>query len=149
MRFWAAFLLALLPALAAAGTAPLSPENARQKRFSAGSCTQTDGEDKENPVEERQSVSLTCNFDNAVESCIWLHDEPLNVGSNAAGQYDIKCSGSSSDNGQTCSADSRITYDFNGNSCGITIMTTEPEDTGKWRLNAAGLSSSGSLQVRG
>ncbi|TRY70922.1 hypothetical protein TCAL_16383, partial [Tigriopus californicus] len=112
--------------------------------FSITNCAMTPQNDEDNPVPERETVSLDCSFESTVESCLWVHDEPLNVGTHTGGTHDIKCSAGSGENGQNCQALSRVQYTFQDNRCGIRISGTEPEDTGKWKLSAIGLSSSGS-----
>ena len=118
--------------------------NKRVKRFSQNSCYMNPDNNEDTVVEERDTVRLDCNFDSDVETCIWTHNEPMNDGRGSSSDWDIKCSGSASADGESCDMDTRVKYSFQGSKCGIEISNSEPEDTGKWRLNAIGLANSGS-----
>jgi hypothetical protein len=119
----------------------------RQKRFATQSCSMTPDSDELDTIEDGKTVTLQCNFDDDVESCVWVHNEPMNENKNQD-TFDLKCTGSTDQSGQTCQMDTRIQYTFSTTSCGITISKTEPEDTGKWTLNGIGITSIGAVQVR-
>ena len=116
----------------------------REKRFSQRSCYMNPDNNEDTVMEEGDTVRLDCNFDSNVETCIWTHNEPMNDGRGSSSDWDIKCSGSASTDGESCDMDTRVKYSFQGTKCGIEVSNSEPEDTGKWRLNAIGLANSGS-----
>jgi hypothetical protein len=60
---------------------------------------------------------------------------------------DILCTGSPGDSGRPCDTDSRISFQSTSTTCGITLSNTKPEDTGRWKLIAVGLTSSLTPQV--
>ena len=80
------------------------------------------------------------------QSCIWTHYEPLNDGMSSK-DPDILCTGSPGDSGRPCDTDSRISFQSTSTTCGITLSNTKPEDTGRWKLIAVGLTSSLTPQV--
>lgn len=101
--------------------------------------------DETNVIGESDSVTLECSFDGQPETCIWTHNEPMNAGQTITS--DISCSSSKESSGQNCKDESRVQFTYSGNKCGIIISDTQPEDTGSWRLNAVGLSTSQGGQV--
>ncbi len=136
-----ALLLAVLPLLASAAV------GSRQKRFAAQSCMMTPDNTLEDVIEDANSVTLQCTFDDEIESCTWVHNEPMNENRNAQDMFDLKCTGSQGQSGDSCDSDTRVQFTFSSTSCGITISNTEPEDTGKWTLNGIGITSIGGVQV--
>ncbi len=98
--------------------------------------------DEENVIDEGESVTLECGFDAEVVSCIWTHTEPINEGK--VSDPEIVCSAGSDSSGESCQDESRVTYQVSDSKCGITISNTEPEDSGYWKLDGVGLTSSNS-----
>ncbi len=122
----------------------------RSKRLAVTNCQTNPVTTKESVLEDAKTVQITCTFDSAVETCLWTHVEPIKEGTSSNNNvFDIKCTAASSDAGQTCPSDSRITFQFSGNTCGIQLSSTKNTDTGKWKMSATALSSSGGgIQVR-
>ena len=53
---------------------------------------------------------------------------------------DILCTGYPGDFGRPCESESRITFQSTSTACAIMVSNTKPEDTGRWKLLAFGLS---------
>ena len=77
-------------------------------------------------VDEGDSVTIQCNFDDNVESCTWTHNEPMNE-NNQADSFDISCTGNEQLSGQSCNDDTRVQFQQSGTMCGITIQNSEVE----------------------
>merc|ERR1719361_1540543 len=103
--------------------------------------------DGKNVVDDNQPMSLSCNTDAKVVSCVWRHMDPITEqqqGSSANVDLGILCSSGNSNGGSsTCADDSRITFRTGENTCAIDVTSTKPEDTGKWYLSAVTISSNG------
>jgi len=124
-----------------------SATNRRVKRFATQSCSSSPETTEDSVVDEGDSVTIQCNFDDRVESCTWTHNEPMNE-NNQADSFDISCTGNEQLSGQSCNDDTRVQFQQSGTMCGITIQNSEPEDTGLWNLNAIGINpASGTIQT--
>ena len=137
--------LLTLGAVVAVAAAASSPGLIRHKRFTDQSCRMDPDNDESSVVEEGDSLTLECSFDDDVYTCLWTHNEPMNE--ERGGDFDLTCSAGAGENGQSCESDGRVTYSFSGNKCGITISNSKPEDTGKWKLTGVGISNTQTGQV--
>lgn len=121
----------------------------RQARVNINTCiiTPSNIEQKETPAKENDLISISCPTSDDIESCIFTHTEPLNVGNtNSQQTQDIKCSASPDDSTKTCDAETRIRFDVDDRKCGITINNPKPEDTGKWNVMVVSVSNQNVLQ---
>lgn len=141
MKLFVAFLAFLALAQAA------STHN-RVKRASLSNCDTTPSDmDDENVVDDSDTMSLRCNTDQKVLSCVWRHTDPISEKEQgSSSDPTILCSGGIDSNGQTCQDDTRVTFRTSETSCAIDVSNTEPKDTGKWTLSAMTMTSSGSTQ---
>jgi len=121
----------------------------RVKRAALSNCqtNPSDMDAEENVVDDGDTMTLSCNTDSKVLSCIWRHTDPISEKeSGSKADPTILCAGSQDENGNQCKSESRITYRTTENQCAIDVSNTEPEDTGKWLLTAVTLSNSGQTQ---
>lgn len=136
-----AYRLILQALLAGLVVADFNDPHSRAKRFSTQSCTISPDSTVDKVIDKNQAVKLSCSLDGTVQSCIWTHYKPINAKTNY-NEPDILCTSGSTDSGRPCETDTRITFQPSPTSCGITVSNTNPEDTGKWRLIAVGLTAS-------
>jgi len=120
-----------------------------QARVNINTCniSPSDIEDKLSPAKESDTITISCPTSDDIETCIFTHTEPLNVGtSSTQATQDIKCSASPDDTSKTCDADTRIRFDVDDRKCGIVINNPKPEDTGKWNVIVVSVNSQNTAQ---
>jgi len=147
-------VIALVCLTGLATAADLSRQKRQSQRSNFQSCSVSPSgiDDPNTPARENAQVSITCNTDTAFDVCVIQHLEPLNVGhssgssnnNNNNDDYITKCIGDVQKTGQSCLADSRISYQMSTSQCGFRISRSEPEDTGRWVMSVSEFGESGS-----
>ncbi len=143
-----AFLALLLMAAAVESGNLLS----RKKRATMNNCNTNPsnmGPDKtDDTVDDGDTMTLSCNSDQKILSCIWRHTDPITEKEEGYNDPGLVCTGGISDGGNgQCKDDTRVTLRTTESSCSIDVSNTEPTDTGRWVLTAVTLSNSGQTQV--
>ena len=101
--------------------------------------------DDENVVDDGDTLTISCNSDSKVLSCIWRHIDPISYKDDGPSSNNaIFCTGSIDNSGNTCQQDTRITFRNTEQSCSVDISNTKPEDTGDWYLTVMSIQNTGS-----
>ena len=148
--FWAlmAFLVIIQSDLSNCG--PRINRAPRVKRAALTNCNTnpSDMDAEENVVDDGDTMSLNCDTDSKVLSCIWRHTDPITEKTQSSlADPSITCSGDKDSSGRQCQDDTRVTFRTSENTCAIDVSNTKPEDTGRWILTAVTLSNSGQVNV--
>ena len=119
----------------------------RVKRAALTNCNPSTN-DKDDVVDQGDTMTLSCNTDDTVAACIWRHIDPISEKDQGyASAEAVLCTGTSESNGKQCQDESRVTFRGSINTCAIDVTNTKPEDTGRWTLTAVTLSSTGQHNV--
>ena len=110
------------------------------------SCTTNpQADDDEHVVDDGDTLTISCNSDSKVLSCIWRHIDPISYEDDGPQSNNaIFCTGSIDNSGNTCQQDTRITFRNTEQSCSIDVSNTKPEDTGDWYLTVMSIQNTGS-----
>ena len=122
----------------------------RVKRAALTNCNTnpSDMDAEENVVDDGDTMSMSCNTDSSVLTCIWRHTDPISEKTEGSlANPTVLCTGDKDSSGRQCTSDSRVTFRTSENTCAIDVSNTKPEDTGRWILTAVTLSNSNQMSV--
>jgi len=97
--------------------------------------TPAGAESPDMPAREDQIVEIQCNMDGDFDLCVFGHYKPFEFGT---GQ-DFRCTITPDMPYGVCPGDRRISTISSYNMCGIRISNPEPDDIGKWTVDAGEL----------